>query len=147
MKDIFKKIVREIDLRDFAPELETEIQVWVNPPRSLLMENAGLDEAVRSIRSELEVMAAAAEPGKEPDEATRERGRELARRLEEIGNAQAGIFAQLWSQGSDPESRWTAEEIQALITRCLETDPALWGWLRGRTFRMITEYRAGQKKV
>lgn len=143
MKDIFKKIVRPLDLREYAAEMETEILVWVNPPRALLIENAGLAAAVGAIRDELRALTV--DTGEE--EKARSRGAELARRLNEIGAEQAQILSQLWSQGTDPAAHWSTEEILDLATRCMETDPALYLWLRERTFQMIADHRAGQKKA
>lgn len=144
MKDIFKKIIRPLDLRSYAPEMETEIPVWVNPPRSLLAEIDGLALAVVSIRKELEEMAGA---NPENEAQTRARGKELSRRLEEIGLAQAEIMARLWSQSEDPETHWSVEEVRELVEQASDTDPALWSWMRASTLQMIREYRAGQKKV
>jgi uncharacterized protein YydD (DUF2326 family) len=145
MKDIFKKIVRTLNLRDFAPEMEAEIQVWVNPPRAVLTEYSGLVEAVRSIRTELDSISAQLED-KQEAETGRQRAGELAQRLNEVGRAQMEIFAQLWSQGPE-ETRWTIQEIEQLVERAADTDPALWLWLCRRTLEMITAYRQGQKKA
>lgn len=152
MKDIFKKIVRPLDLREYAPEMETEIQVWVNPPRSLLVEDAGYTMAVGTVRKgliELTRLAEEADASGDPAriEDVRMQGRDLGGQLNELGSAQANILSQLWSQGEDPETHWSQDEVVALATRSADTDPALYLWLRRRTFEMISEYRAGQKKA
>jgi hypothetical protein len=154
MKDIFKKIVRPLDLREYALEMEAGIQVWVNPPRALLLEDAGLALAVGTLRKELAELArqaaeadAAGGDDSEQRESVRAQGKELGSRINELGGAQANILSQLWSQGEDPETHWSLEEVLDLATRSADTDPALYLWLRSRTFAMISEYRAGQKKV
>jgi hypothetical protein len=146
MKDIFKKIVRKLDLREYAPEMETEIQVWVNPPRRLVVECDGIMEAFRAVRVELQKLA---EEAKDPENesAVVARGEQLGKQLNELGEAQMAVLAQLWSQGDDPATHWTTEEINALIERGMDTDPVLWPWMTHRTMLMIKTYRAGQKKV
>lgn len=56
------------------------------------------------------------------------------------------IIAELWSQGPDPETHWTVDEVVKLIEEKRETDPALFGWLRTETFAMIGAYRNAKKK-
>lgn len=73
-------------------------------------------------------------------------GAGFVREVEEIGRELCGVFAELWSAGDDPESRWTAEEVDRLITEGAETDPQLWPWLRVRTLGMIREHRETAKK-
>ena len=41
----FPKLIRGINLADYAPEYQATIQVWVNPPRALV---AALSEAVKN---------------------------------------------------------------------------------------------------
>lgn len=48
------------------------------------------------------------------------------------------VLATLWG--------WEVVEVEELATGTLETDPALFGWLIGRTFEVIWDHRAGIKK-
>lgn len=143
------KIVRTLDLGEYAEEMRgTAVQVWVNPPRGLLMEYSGLAAAIVALRVDLQDVArlADAAQGTEDKQAEiRLRAEPLAQRLDEIGRGQMEILAQLWSQGPE-DTRWTVEDVQALVSQCADSDPALVPWLRERTMQMIAEYRAGQKK-
>jgi hypothetical protein len=128
-EDIFKKITRKIDLREYAPEMETEIETWVNPPRGKLDAfdslSAGVREARELAKTDLEAAG------------------EL---LNELGRKQQEWLREMWSQGAET-TRWTSEEIERLAAHCMENDPSLWQWLIARTLGLITDYRAGQKKA
>lgn len=141
-----KKIIRPLDLREYAAEMEIEIEVWVNPPRGMLIEYDGLVEAAKNLTTE---HTDATEGKREEEKEEISVGidpTEIARRLEEIGGAQMELIARLWSQGPE-ETRWTVEELRELVEKSMDTDPGLWRWLVRKTFRMISEHRAGQKKV
>lgn len=56
----------------------------------------------------------------------------------EIADRINAILAELWS--------WQPEEVAELAAGTLETDPALFGWLIGKTFEAIRDHRAGIKK-
>lgn len=56
---------------------------------------------------------------------------ELAERINQV-------LAALWG--------WQVEEVAELAASTIETDPALFGWLIGRTFEIIRDHRAGIKK-
>ena len=64
---------------------------------------------------------------------------------------EAGLYpwwAELWSQGQEPGTQWTAEDVKALIEgEAADTDPGLWRWLVRRTWEMIADHRAQQKKT
>lgn len=117
MKIIVPKVVRLLKVSEYAQEFgELAISVWVNPPRELLGE---LIECLKVV----------------PEETREER----AKRAVEI-------IAELWSQGTDPETHWTAEEVITLASETMETDPKLWPWLRERTFELIGQHRNQEKK-
>lgn len=50
------------------------------------------------------------------------------------------LLGELW--GSD----WPEDDIRALYGHCSEHDPRLWIWLVQRTWRLVSDYQAGQKK-
>lgn len=73
--------------------------------------------------------------------------RELYRRMLSASNGQPiekeafiRLLNELW--GSD----WPVADIQALFEHCAERDPGLWVWLTKKTFRLVFDYQAGQKK-
>lgn len=72
----------------------------------------------------------------------------LDRRKELQGSALWEWWAELWSQGPDPGSRWTGAEVEALMAPDVaDTDPGLMPWLIRQTWDLIAEHRAGEKKA
>jgi len=145
------KVVRVLSMADYAPEMaEAVIHVWVNPPREkvkvyydlladALVAQKAIAEGTKKIQ-ELE------EKG-EPVEDVRADVNNSVERLTVAGNQIVAWMAEIWSQGSDPESRWTVEEIDRLIKDSRDTDPQLWAWLTARTRDLIIEHRSKQKKT
>jgi len=131
MKISIPRIVKELSLSEYAPEMdEAVIEVWVNPPRELLARWDAQAAAVAEARTLLDNDPAAA-----------------ARLLNELGQQQMEIMAELWSQAPDEAGHWTVEEVQALVAGAAETDPRLWSWLVRRTFELISEHREARKKA
>lgn len=128
MKFDIPKIVRALDLQEYAPEWGSlQIQVWVNPPVRLLQEH---DQVLLDVRQAIK---------DDVDPATAQA------MIEQAAKDMARIFAELWSQGA-PETRWSADEIEHMVEETQSTDPRLWAWLRERTIEMIRDYRAAVKK-
>lgn len=125
MKFEIPKIIRPLSLQDYAPELDTELHVWVNPPRDLLNELFALNAAVAQAQKEAEA------------------GKVVTKTLEEIGEKIAQWYVTVWSQGED---KWTLEDVQKLIEFSMDTDPGLWPYMTGKTTTMIFEHRTRQKK-
>lgn len=111
------KIVRKMNVADYAPELNVEIHVWVNPTRNLLRE-----------------LITCLTPGQDE---TRIGERKVKRALE--------LWAELWSQGPDG-TQWSAEDLTQLANAVVDTDPMLFVWLRDQTLEMIREHRTAEKK-
>jgi hypothetical protein len=101
MKITIPKIIREVPLADYAPEMNgAVVKVWVNPTRDFLQQISA------AITQEDEQAAAHV-----------------------ISQPVSEWYAQLLSQAPDAESHWTADELQAvadtdpalwawLISRC-----------------------------
>jgi hypothetical protein len=137
MKFDIPKIVKVLNAGDYAAELEpVKIQVWVNPPRSLLVRHDEMIAKLAAAMSKRLELGA----GNEVDAG------ELAKEIEAVRGEMTAVFSELWSAGTDPERRWSAAEIDKLITGMFETDPQLWPWLRNRTIEMIREHRENVKK-
>lgn len=110
------KLVRAIELSDYAPELAgVRVRVWVNPPLEL----------VRDYNAGCELTA---------DPATRAEGWQKI----------FGAYARLWSAGEDPATQWSADDVRAL--KVSETDPRLYGWLLEKTWALVRAYREGEEK-
>lgn len=133
------KIVRPLTLTDYAPEMVKPgtaepliVWVWVNPPVALL---DAYDEALERGRE----LAAKLEKAAGDDEI-----RALAQELSANGRRFAEWFAEIWSQGKDENTRWTAQDV--LDMGSSETDPGLHSWLSARTRELIRAHREGQQK-
>lgn len=133
MKFKIPKIVKTLDLRRYAPEMDVELHVWVNPPRVKMVELSVLESSVTTLLEQLD--------GKPDDELAKT----LAGEIEAIGLQMMAWYQEMWSQGPE-ETRWSAEEVTALVDHSRETDPRLWAWLTGMTRAMISEHRGTVKK-
>ena len=137
MKLNLPKITQAIPLADYAPELVHDdgspavVYAWVNPPAALVTRHR---ELARRGLAALEALKAA-------DAEQQAHG---AGEMTAIGGELAVLFAELWSQHADPATHWTAAEVTALANN--DANPALYGWLTGRTIRQIQNYRAGLRK-
>ena len=51
----------------------------------------------------------------------------------------------LLSQGAK-DTHFSVDELQEMVSKTSETDPAFWGWVLGKVFSAISEHRARVKK-
>lgn len=131
------KIVRPLRLADYAPEYgDAVIQVWVNPPRALVEEYREALELAYAAQSSI-AGGALEEAGQG----------EALRQISAAGERIIAWMAQIWSQGYDAESHWTAAEVQELVAHSEDRDPGLWPWLSAQTRNLILEHRTRAKKV
>jgi hypothetical protein len=132
------RMLRPLYLRDYAAEFaDACIQVWVNPPRELLHTYAEILVAIESLQAQIK-------GNKEP--MPPEKVEQLTNELVACKDRLIAWFGEIWSQGAE-DSRWSAEDIQALLAHAQDTDPALWNWLVEHTTRLIGEHRMRQKKT
>lgn len=124
-----KKIIRPLDLGDYARELQGQaVYVWVNPTREALNRRAALDEELNRGIERSQTAEARAEFN-----------------LWIKGTFEPNIkawFAEIWSQYPEPATHWTVSEIEQLEA----SDPALVLWLNTRTMQLIYEHRRVEKK-
>lgn len=139
MKIVIPKVIRKLSLKEYAPEIEGEIEVWVNPPKDLLTNELAARVEARGVVDILSAMKS--EKDKKAD-ALKEKCKD---QLVDIGNRRIAIFSELWSQGSE-ESRLSVEDLNKLIEEILPTDPNLFNWMADMTMIMINDYREVQKK-
>ena len=118
MKINFPKIIRPLPLSEYAAELTPVFQVWVNPPRDFL-----------------DSFGKFAEAAKDP------------KKLEEFKGQLYAWVSELLSQGDDPDSKMTADELRLMVDETTPTDPQFWGWLQGRIIAMIKEHRTQIKNA
>lgn len=137
------KVIKPLDLADFAPEYQAILHVWANPPKIKVQELIANMEA--SLAALSEIPRSVNEPG--TSEADKEKARAALNCLTELGEQKMAWLAEIWSQGPDPETHWTVEEIRTLIEETTDDEPRLYPWLVQHTQEIITEWRAGQKKA
>lgn len=139
MKFNIPKVLKPIFMREYAPEYGdgpgSVVWAWVNPPR------AKLEELDTLLAETATVTRLAMAKGPKTDLSDKDA---LAARLIELSQQVKAWYAENWSQG-EPETHWTAEEIQAIAE--LDSDPALWPWLSAMTRTLIGEHRDRKKKV
>lgn len=134
MQITIPRIVRPIELSDYAPELAgVRVYVWVNAPRDFYARHAALLKENDELRAQLD------SANKQAEIVT------LGEAVRKIGAGFVEFFCELWSQADDAETHWTVESVSALIT--LDTDPGLYGWLCRRSFELVLNHKAlGKKK-
>lgn len=134
------KVIRELDLGDYAPEYAGQvIEVHVNPAR-------GKMEEFDAIRLDLLGAYDAIRKASEDKQTDEKHLKELGGRTLSAQTALYEWLAENWSQGSDPNRHWTADELRMMEGQCLESDPRLWKFLMQRPFEMIQEYRGERRK-
>jgi hypothetical protein len=156
MQIIIPKVTKFLPLQEYAPDeealKEVGIHVWVDPPRSVLVE---FDELNRAYRAVLEKMVK--KLGKPNDEKTSPGERLLswlqvrAKSMQDQKFQDAtgsyrrsiyGWYARLWSQASDLETHWTADEIEKIA----ENNPHLYEWLCNSSWALIEQHQEDVKK-
>lgn len=137
------EIVRPLDLKSYADELEGMVlQVWVNPPRKLVLKYAEIRADIAELKAKLaELRKRAAENGQ---------GAELDAEIDELDSGIEAMtnelfawFAEIWSKGHHQE---TMESVKEFATAYTDTDPQLWAFVTSRTVKMIRQHREGARK-
>jgi len=148
MKFEIKKITQPIDLGEFHEAYRGEIiHVWVNPPKSVRKEREDLLRMYGSFFQDI-ARPAESDPGKK---SWLSRLKKLfhfglnstqENRLREMELKSYQWFADLWSQGDNPELHWTADELAQMNER----DPALYRWLIKQSVLMVDMFHIDKKK-
>ena len=139
MKLNIPKIIRPLDLAVYAEELNGAVcQVWVNPTRMLLDENAEIQFELADYIKRIESITRSDLNDQEKVQALKEEDRVG----DNIMKRQYGWWANILSQSTDGATHWTAEGLKKLD----EQDTALWQFLRHAAAEMIRNHREGIKK-
>lgn len=137
MKINIPKIIRELNLSEYAPEYgDACIKIWVNPPRGKMAK-------FETIRAEL---LEAYDHAIKSTEASPDQMQEIGEQIEAANNKLYEWLAENWSQSEDPEDHWTVDEIIEMQKSSNDNDPELWRFIMRRSFELILEYREGRKK-
>lgn len=136
-------ITRPIYLADYAPQLvdasgkSLVVQVWVNPPRQMLLDHDGFIEQLNQLRAKIAPGDAGALPtGEALQAATTE--------VQRLTAALMAWCAKIWSQHADPATHWSEADVRALMDS--DTDPALYPWLKRRTLAAMFAHRNDVEK-
>lgn len=138
----FLPIVKEILLAEYDPRMAPEkVFVWVNPPRVFLRKR---DEAIKTLdaRNLLARKPREDANGSVGFDVDHEAVQKAALEFNEF---MYGWYAELLSQGEDPETHFTADEVRAL-QQTEESDPNFFPWLIQQTARKMRDHRSGEKK-
>lgn len=131
------KIVKRLQLAEYAEEFgEQFIEIWVNPPRDVLIQHDDLVKLVMKVNEDIAIMRKAKRPQDEIDRLTNE--------IRELQTKIAGWYSKIWSQG---ETAINSNEVEDLLASAHESDPAFETWIVTRTLDMIKDHREGRKKV
>lgn len=147
MQITISKIVRPINLEDYAPELVRVdgkpllVWVWVNPTRDMMDRRRRQLQVGSDAYKALGQAMEGQEGGRvlSTDERT-----QILTDLHVTGTEMAAWFAEIWSQHADVGTHWTVDEVLGLGLS--ETDPGLYPWLQRRTLREISDHRSAEKK-
>ena len=138
------KIVRDLDLGDYADELAGQvIQVWVNPPREKVLTYSDITAEIDGFDAEILKLHKRISEEPENVEELTEQINVLAGRVEKANDALFAWYAVIWSQGDEEES---AESVREFATSTMDTDPTLWRWVAQSTVLMISDHRKGARK-
>lgn len=163
MKINFPKIVKEIDLGEYAKEMQGQtIRVWVNPPSGDVVAiadyyKATIDKvespkALKLVENHLAELEKPTEKEKEKHEKAiefyRERIEELAgEKYADSHEKYLGYLSSFLSQSENKETRYSVDDLKELEKASKETDPAFWPWFQQRVIDAISEHRLGRKKA
>lgn len=130
-------IVEPLQIAEYAPGSEAVVWVWLNPPTDVLREHGEIIRANADIKERIALI--------EPDD--QEKLDAIKAELDALLERRLAWFAQVWSQGKDPATHWTLDEVRELRNRTADSDPQFFGWLCTKTLAMIGEHRNAQKKI
>lgn len=140
MKLKIPKVLKVIDLGDYAPELTGQIvQVWVNPPREVKRQyNDATAKHFADVSAIRRPTPEEIEQGVEDHSEADYQALKVA-----LNRTQLAWWAHIFSQGNNAENHWTGEELEALDVQ----DPAFLGWLIVRADKLMQDHQQNQKKV
>jgi hypothetical protein len=150
------KVTRFLPLQEYAPEEPTlagvGLQVWVDPPRSVLMEFDSLNRDFSQVLNKL-----AAKPGEKPEkkvtlvfrllgwlqvQAKHTQDDHFKIATENHRRSLYGWYARQWSQAPDAATHWTADELEVINNK----NPQFYEWLCISSWALIEKHREDVKK-
>lgn len=132
------KIVKPLAISEYAEDSLAVMWVWLNAPQETLREHGEIIRETLEMREKLKSLPA------ETEQAALD---EIGKRLDALLERRLAWFANIWSQGKEPETHWTLDEVRQLKEQTAGSDPQFFGWLCSATLTMIAEHRSEQKKI
>jgi hypothetical protein len=156
MKFDIPKVTRFLPLQEYDPENKSlagvGLQVWVDPPMSVLVEFDNLNRGYSRILNKL-----SAEPGKRPAQKI-SLGEYLLGWIKILGikKPDSGFqavtesyrrslytwYARQWSQAPDAETHWSADELEKID----DENPRRYEWLCISSWSLVEKHREDVKK-
>ena len=165
MKINITKLFGQVHLDEYMPALKGKVLlVWLNMPRRLREEKErlvpeflqameeinGERKAARLARAEKRMETEAQPATNEPPAPDPEYDASIAEldaraevALRDLNRAVMVWYANIWSQGDDPETHWLLEELEELD----RTDPDFLQFMLARSDGLLTEHRKNAKKA
>ena len=156
MKFDIPKTTRFLPLQDYDPEnadlAGVGLHVWVDPPRSVLLEFDGINREYSQLLAKLAKKLGAGQH-KTASQAERLLNFVQARvkfaadsrfrsETETYRRALYAWYARLWSQSPDAASHWTVDELEKIN----EDNPRLYEWLCASSWVLVERHREDVKK-
>ena len=139
-------ITQPIDLGEYNEAMSGGvIHVWVNPPRSVRKER---EELLRTYAKFFRSVAVPEKPIAKKHalavllDLFRGKKTRTLTQLQEAERKVYAWFAELWSQGDNPELHWSVDEVAEIN----EQDPVLYQWLIRRSVLMVDAWQGDKKK-
>lgn len=133
MKFNIPKIIQPLEMSEYDEAMkDLALQVWINPPNRIHASYWKFQADLMRLSKELESL-------KDADE---EKISKLNSKIEAVNKEIFAWYSEIWSQGSDPNTHVSVEEIEAMT----DEDPAIWAFMTSKTAEMIREHRDKQRK-
>lgn len=159
MKFEIPKVTRFLPLQEYTPDEPAlkgvGIHVWVDPPRSALLEFDQLNRDYRQVLDKLaaklfSTSSAAAKKGTPAKrilnwmhaQVKSSKDGQFKSDTESYRRSLYAWYARLWSQSPDAETHWSAEELEKVN----EANPHLYEWLCVSSWSLIEQHREDVKK-
>jgi len=143
------KCFKSIRLADYAPEYKDQhIDVWVNPPSSILLERDAVIEQINIENEAIEAISreiAKIQNQEEIKAAFKKNGAHL----QEIGQKIQELYRSIWPWYAKilfiDGSQINEKDLLEIFETSTDTDPKFTAWLTSRAMELIIEHRQQRK--
>ena len=153
MKIVIPKVIVQVAMSEYAPELEGKfLSVWVNPSMEKMQGYFDLVNEMQAAELEKARDALIEKPQEPPanqtilqrtfDQLTKWIGLKRTQKDEGIDLRLLKWYVEMWSQGPE-ESRWSIDELKELE----QQDPTFLSWMISQTWQARTAHIERKKKA